>query len=57
MPYSESNSRLLLIDNRDPAVQYDGSWDREEYWGDLLSTAYTDNLSVSLEFDGTWAVF
>ncbi|KAH9891926.1 hypothetical protein C8Q73DRAFT_792246 [Cubamyces lactineus] len=53
MPYSESNSRLLLIDNRDPAVQYDGTWEREEYWGDMLSTAYVNNSSVSLEFDGT----
>ncbi|KAI0326214.1 hypothetical protein GY45DRAFT_1348464 [Cubamyces sp. BRFM 1775] len=53
MPYSASNSRLLLIDNRDPAVQYAGTWEREEYWGDMLSTAYADNSSVSLEFDGT----
>lgn len=53
MPYSEANSRLMLIDDRDPAVQYENSWDRETVFGNSISTSSTSNASVSMEFDGT----
>ncbi|KAI0823280.1 hypothetical protein BC628DRAFT_1385631 [Trametes gibbosa] len=53
MPYSESNSRLMLIDDRDPAVQYDGAWDRQVAFGESMSISVKPNASVSMEFDGT----
>ncbi|KAI0629935.1 hypothetical protein C8Q77DRAFT_1064483, partial [Trametes polyzona] len=53
MPFSEANSRLMLIDDRDPAVQYEGSWDRVAYFGDSMSISSTPKASVSMEFDGT----
>ncbi|KAI9068737.1 hypothetical protein FKP32DRAFT_1641855 [Trametes sanguinea] len=53
MPYSESSSRLMLIDDRDPAVQYEGSWERDVYFGDSLSATTADKASVALEFDGS----
>ncbi|KAI0671239.1 hypothetical protein C8Q78DRAFT_1190931 [Trametes maxima] len=53
MPYTEANSRLMIIDDRDPAVQYEGSWGRDVYFGDTISTSQDVNASVSLEFDGT----
>ncbi|EIW52342.1 uncharacterized protein TRAVEDRAFT_75338 [Trametes versicolor FP-101664 SS1] len=53
MPYSEANSRLMLIDDRDSAVQYEGSWARKTRFGNSISTSSTPNASVSMEFDGT----
>ncbi|KAH9849486.1 hypothetical protein C2E23DRAFT_737332 [Lenzites betulinus] len=53
MPFSESNSRLMLIDDRDTAVLYDGSWERLAAFGDSLSLSNGPNASVSMEFDGT----
>ncbi|KAI0642864.1 hypothetical protein C8Q79DRAFT_1012874 [Trametes meyenii] len=53
MPYTEANSRLMIIDDRDPAVQYEGSWGRDVSFGDTISTSLSVNASVSLEFDGT----
>lgn len=54
MPYSEANSRLMLIDDRDPAVQYENSWDRQTIFGNSISASSTPNASVSMEFDGTY---
>ncbi|CDO72287.1 hypothetical protein BN946_scf184970.g139 [Trametes cinnabarina] len=53
MVYSESDSRLLLIDDRDASVQYEGNW--EQQWsGDVtVSSSQSDDASVSLVFDGT----
>lgn len=42
----------MLIDDRDPAVQYENSWDREPRFGNSISTSSTSNASVSTEFDG-----
>lgn len=54
MPYNEANSRLMLIDDRDPAVQYQGSWTRKNRFGNSISSSSTSNASVSMEFDGTY---
>ncbi|OJT02163.1 hypothetical protein TRAPUB_7278 [Trametes pubescens] len=53
MPYDEANSRLMLIDDRDPAVQYENSWARDLRFGSTVSVSSTPNASVSMEFDGT----
>ncbi|KAI0350166.1 hypothetical protein OH77DRAFT_1499188 [Trametes cingulata] len=53
MTYDESNSRLVIIEDRDKAVQYEGDWLPTTIFGETLSVSGAEASSVSLEFDGT----
>ncbi|KAI0369438.1 hypothetical protein BV20DRAFT_365389 [Pilatotrama ljubarskyi] len=53
MIYDQSNSRLVIIEDRDEAVQYEGDWVPTTIFGETLSMARGIDASVSFEFDGT----